>query len=61
MTSDRPYRVSEMTLPLAIEELQRHSGTQFDPSVVDAIITAAGAGDLQLLPRTATHAVVVPA
>lgn len=60
MTSDRPYRVSEMTLPLAIEELLRHSGTQFDPTVVDAIIAAADAGELQLLPRTATHAVVVP-
>jgi HD-GYP domain-containing protein (c-di-GMP phosphodiesterase class II) len=61
MTSDRPYRVSEMTLPLAIEELLRHSGTQFDPSVVTAIIAAADAGELTLLPRTATHAVVVPA
>ncbi|HTE48024.1 MAG TPA: HD domain-containing phosphohydrolase [Gemmatimonadaceae bacterium] len=60
MTSDRPYRVSEMTLPLAIEELQRHSGTQFDPAVVDAIVAAAEAGDMQLLPRTATHAVVAP-
>jgi putative two-component system response regulator len=60
MTSDRPYRVSEMTLPLAIEELLRHSGTQFDPSVVSAIIAAADSGDLTLLPRTATHAVVVP-
>jgi len=60
MTSDRPYRVSEMTLPLAIEELLRHSGTQFDPSVVNAIIAAAESGDLTLLPRTATHAVVVP-
>ncbi|MEP6492331.1 MAG: HD domain-containing phosphohydrolase [bacterium] len=60
MTSDRPYRVSEMTLPLAIEELQRHRGTQFDPDVVDAIIAAAESGALQLLPRAATHAVVVP-
>ena len=37
MTSDRPYRAA---LPVegAIAELRRHSGTQFDPKVVDALL-----------------------
>ena len=37
MTSDRPYRAA---LPLedAIAELRRHSGTQFDPQVVEALL-----------------------
>jgi putative two-component system response regulator len=60
MTSDRPYRVSEMTLSLAIEELQRHAGTQFDPQVVAGIVAAANTGELQLLPRAATRATATP-
>jgi response regulator RpfG family c-di-GMP phosphodiesterase len=55
MTSDRPYRASEMTLDLAVTEIRRCSGSQFDPSVVDALIAAAERGDLQLLPRTGMH------
>jgi response regulator RpfG family c-di-GMP phosphodiesterase len=55
MTSDRPYRASEMTLDLAVAEIRRCSGSQFDPSVVDALIAAAERGDLQLLPRTGMH------
>ena len=37
MTSDRPYRAA---LPLAdaLAELRRHSGTQFDPRVVEALL-----------------------
>ncbi|MDH7601059.1 MAG: response regulator [Armatimonadota bacterium] len=35
MTSDRPYRPA-ISWSAAVEELQRHSGTQFDPVVVDA-------------------------
>jgi diguanylate cyclase (GGDEF)-like protein len=35
MTSDRPYR-SSMSDELALEELRRHAGTQFDPVVVAA-------------------------
>jgi len=37
MTSDRPYRAA---LPLgeAVAELRRHSGTQFDPKVVEALL-----------------------
>jgi HD-GYP domain-containing protein (c-di-GMP phosphodiesterase class II) len=58
MTSDRPYRASEMSLELAIEELRRHAGTQFDPTVVDALVACAERGDLQLIPKTGTHPVV---
>jgi diguanylate cyclase (GGDEF)-like protein len=37
MTSDRPYRRA-MSETAAIEELRRHAGTQFDPTVVDALL-----------------------
>jgi putative two-component system response regulator len=59
MTSDRPYRASEMTLDLAVEEIRRCSGSQFDPAVVDALVAAASRGELQLLPRTGDHPLVV--
>ena len=55
MTSDRPYRASEMTLEMALTEIQRCSGTQFDPTVVDAVMASAKTGELVLLPRSATH------
>jgi putative nucleotidyltransferase with HDIG domain len=37
MTSDRPYRQA-MSGPDAMAELRLHSGTQFDPRVVDALL-----------------------
>jgi putative nucleotidyltransferase with HDIG domain len=37
MTTDRPYRAA-LTHAEAIAELQRHSGTQFDPRVVNALM-----------------------
>lgn len=37
MTTDRPYRKA-MPAGAAIEELRRHSGTQFDPKVVEAFL-----------------------
>ncbi|MBN1423701.1 HD-GYP domain-containing protein [Candidatus Fermentibacteria bacterium] len=37
MTNDRPYRTA-MSSEEALEELQRESGTQFDPDVVQALI-----------------------
>ncbi|MFI5228744.1 MAG: HD-GYP domain-containing protein [Gemmatimonadales bacterium] len=55
MTSDRPYRASEMTLDMALAEIRRCSGTQFDPSIVDAVMASATSGELVLLPRSATH------
>ena len=38
MTDDRPYRVG-MRLEDAIEEVQRHSGSQFDPLAVRALLS----------------------
>jgi ribonuclease P protein subunit RPR2 len=37
MTSDRPYRRG-MDLEQAVAEVVRHSGTQFDPAAVDALL-----------------------
>jgi HD-GYP domain-containing protein (c-di-GMP phosphodiesterase class II) len=37
MTTDRPYRKG-MPVAAAIEELRRHSGSQFDPAVVQAFL-----------------------
>src|SRR5262249_785000 len=59
MTSDRPYRASAMSLSMAMDELVRNAGTQFDPDIVDVMVRCAERGELQLIPRTATHPVVV--
>jgi len=48
-----------MTLDMALAEIRRCSGTQFDPVVVAAVMTATETGDLQLLSRTGTHAIPV--
>jgi uncharacterized domain HDIG len=37
MTTDRPYRKA-LTKEMAIEELRKYSGTQFDPRLVDVFI-----------------------
>jgi putative nucleotidyltransferase with HDIG domain len=37
ITSDRPYRRGQ-SFRVAREEIERHSGTQFDPSIVDAFL-----------------------
>jgi diguanylate cyclase (GGDEF)-like protein/putative nucleotidyltransferase with HDIG domain len=42
MTRDRPYRRA-MGREEAFAELRRHSGTQFDPAVVDALVALEGA------------------
>jgi response regulator RpfG family c-di-GMP phosphodiesterase len=39
MTTNRPYRKG-LSLETAFDELRKHSGTQFDPAVVDAFIAA---------------------
>jgi len=36
MTSDRPYR-DKLSPDKAIEELKRHSGTLYDPKIVNAL------------------------
>jgi response regulator RpfG family c-di-GMP phosphodiesterase len=51
ITSDRPYRTSEKTLPMAVEELVRNSGTQFDPDVIAALVEVTRRGDLRLIPK----------
>ena len=51
MTSGRPYRSTEMTLDCALEEIQRNSGTQFDPLVVRALVASAESGELQLVEK----------
>jgi HD-GYP domain-containing protein (c-di-GMP phosphodiesterase class II) len=38
MISDRPYRKA-MTIEEALEEIRRHSGTQFDPKVVEVFLS----------------------
>jgi len=38
MTSDRPYRKG-MSMEEAIRELERCKGTQFDPQIVDVLIS----------------------
>jgi putative two-component system response regulator len=51
ISSGRPYRPAVPGWPEALEELRRHSGTQFDPDVIDAALAAAAAGHLALIPR----------
>jgi diguanylate cyclase (GGDEF)-like protein len=41
MTHDRPYRAA-VTNDQAVTEIKKGSGTQFDPAVVEAFLTAAG-------------------
>ena len=38
MTEERPYRETPLSLEEAIAELQKHSGTQFDKTVVDVFV-----------------------
>lgn len=44
MTTDRPYRKA-LTVKAAVEELQRCSGTQFDPEVVKSFVRILEAGE----------------
>ena len=51
MTSDRPYRRA-MDPGRAVAELAKHTGTQFDPAVVEALERLVTAGRFpQLAPR----------
>ncbi|MHC4600521.1 MAG: HD-GYP domain-containing protein [Planctomycetota bacterium] len=48
MTSRRPYRLP-YTLDDAVEELRRHSGTQFDPGLVSAVLRLHEGGRLKVI------------
>lgn len=38
MTAERPYRLNPLSIGEAISELQKHSGTQFDKTIVDVFV-----------------------
>ena len=37
MTSDRPYRTA-LSIPVALEELEKGRGSQFDPDIIDLFL-----------------------
>jgi HD-GYP domain-containing protein (c-di-GMP phosphodiesterase class II) len=45
MTAARPYRLRPLSRELAIAELRKYAGVQFDPVIVDAFIRTAWARD----------------
>ncbi len=45
MTSPRPYR-GALTLDAALDEVERCAGSQFDPAIADAFLTAWRAGEI---------------
>ena len=51
MTSDRPYRPSEMSLEMAMEELRRCVGRSSIPTSSTRSSTSAERGELQLIPE----------
>jgi putative two-component system response regulator len=51
MTSGRPYRGRQLTFDEAVEEIQRNSGTQFDPEIARAVKRAVTSGELVLIPH----------
>jgi response regulator RpfG family c-di-GMP phosphodiesterase len=61
MTSDRPYRPSEMCLREALDEIRRNALTQFDPRVVEALTHAVASGEFQLLPKSSQAGPLMPA
>jgi HD-GYP domain-containing protein (c-di-GMP phosphodiesterase class II) len=47
MTASRPYRPNPLPHDVARCELLRHSGTQFDPQVVDAFLRVLAVAELE--------------
>jgi len=39
MISSRPYKDANISIPQALKEIKNNTGTQFDPKVVDALVT----------------------
>ncbi len=54
MTSDRPYRRA-LPVPVAIGELQRGAGTQFDRAVVECLVAMHGVGRFPLIPSPSSE------
>ncbi len=60
MTSDRPYRPDGLTMDDAVKEIVRCSGSQFDPDVVKAFLSAVESGRLTLVPRAPSYVPPAP-
>ena len=56
MTSDRPYRPVGLSVSEAVREIVRCSGSQFDPTVVAALVRAAETGRLTPIVRITPRA-----
>ncbi len=54
MTSDRPYRRA-LPVPVALAELERGAGTQFDAGVVHCLLRLHGAGKFPLVPSPSSE------
>ena len=46
MTTNRPYQKA-MQLDYVVEKIRSFGGTRFDPTVVEAFVSAVRAGDIQ--------------
>jgi len=57
MTSDRPYRPDGLSVSDAVREIVRCSGSQFDPTVVAALVRATDSGQLKPVGRVRTRAI----
>ena len=55
MTSDRPYRPGGMRVLDAVQEIVRCAGTQFDPEVVSALVSAVDGGRMELVPKSVRY------
>jgi putative two-component system response regulator len=55
MTSDRPYRPDGLCVDEAVKEILRCSGSQFDPEIVAAFMSAYESGRLSLVPRVPSY------
>jgi putative nucleotidyltransferase with HDIG domain len=55
MTTDRPYRKA-LTLAVAVEELEKNAGTQFDPAVAAALVRCVRAGAVDHAIESLRHA-----
>jgi len=54
MTSDRPYRKG-MSLDVAVEQVREGAGSHFHPDVAEAVLDAASAGTLKLIPQESLY------